>query len=280
MAAAGFACAFTFTNCEPSTAIVRATRTIVAHSKLFLPEADAVAKGTPKIRPVIKPPRWHMLSMPTPTLTRPNPIAKLNTMKKVRLLKIARRCKGETATLPNLMPARIAPAMPKIAPDAPTSNCRGFQARVNRLPPTPVRMYTANVTQLPNSLSESRPRLQSAHILNAMWYTPPWTKPAVTRRQYSPSRVRGPMFAPQRTTFSGPKVATPPVINMPTSTAMLMATSAVVAGKSLKVPVLSPRRARLVARPAQRSHRTGAIPSSLTASSAPHFRQLGIAVSG
>ena len=39
-----------------------------------------------------------------------------------------------------------------------------------------------------------------------------------------------------------------------------------------------PLRARVVACPAQRSHKTGATPSSLTASSAPHFKQLGMTV--
>jgi hypothetical protein len=42
------------------------------------------------------------------------------------------------------------------------------------------------------------------------------------------------------------------------------------------VPVLNPRLARDVAFPAQRSHKTGATPSSFTASGAPHFKQFGI----
>src|SRR6476661_2384177 len=57
---------------------------------------------------------------------------------------------------------------------------------------------------------------------------------------------------------------------------MLMAISNVVAGCAAKPPIDMDRRARPVAWPAQRSHRTGATPSSFTARTVPHLRQLGI----
>ena len=69
----------------------------------------------------------------------------------------------------------------------------------------------------------------------------------------------------------------PPLATITTNTDRLMAAKAVVTGKSRMLPTaFIPRRARLVAAPAHRSHSTGAMPSSLTASSVPHFRQLGI----
>src|SRR5437762_13308059 len=69
----------------------------------------------------------------------------------------------------------------------------------------------------------------------------------------------------------------PPLVIIATNTDRLMAARAVVAGKSRMDPTaFIPRCARLVAAPAHRSHNTGAMPSSLTASSAPHFKQLGI----
>src|SRR5579871_171120 len=57
---------------------------------------------------------------------------------------------------------------------------------------------------------------------------------------------------------------------------MLMANNNVVAGKWPRPPMAMLLRARPVATPAQRSHRTGATPSSFTARAVPHFRQLGI----
>ena len=59
---------------------------------------------------------------------------------------------------------------------------------------------------------------------------------------------------------------------------MLIAINSVVAGYLAKPPIDMDRRARPVATPAQRSHRTGATPSSFTARVVPHFRQLGIEV--
>src|SRR5215472_1066711 len=106
----------------PNPARTRHASKIVSHSKLFLPDVEAVARGTPKINPEMKPPRWHILSMPGA-----RPMKRLKPAKKIRLLVMERFCHEERETFPNLMPDKIAPAIPKIAPEAPISRRRGFQ---------------------------------------------------------------------------------------------------------------------------------------------------------
>src|SRR5215467_13719125 len=118
----------------PRVARTAAATRIVSHSKLFLPEALAVARGTPKMSPVMKPPMWHTLSIPGMAYPR----YKLNPAKNTRLLMMERFCQSERETWPNLMPDKVAPQRPKIAPEAPTSNWLGFQKMLNMAPPTPV----------------------------------------------------------------------------------------------------------------------------------------------
>jgi hypothetical protein len=59
-----------------------------------------------------------------------------------------------------------------------------------------------------------------------------------------------------------------------------MVISSVVAGYLDRPPMDMERRARPVATPAQRSHRTGATPSSFTARAVPHLRQFGMLLTG
>ena len=56
----------------------------------------------------------------------PIPREKFKMMKKIMLLTMDLRSPAEMARLPNLIPASSAPAMPKIAPEAPTSRRPGL----------------------------------------------------------------------------------------------------------------------------------------------------------
>src|SRR5437588_605052 len=94
---------------------------------------EGTASGKPMIRPVTKPPRWHMLSV----LPR-KPMKKLKPAKNTTLEKMDLFSPALIERSPSLTPERMAPASPKMAPEAPTDSLVGSQARLRRLPPTPV----------------------------------------------------------------------------------------------------------------------------------------------
>src|ERR1041384_2476180 len=90
------------------------------------------------------------------------------------------------------------PATPKIAPDAPPPTTIGCTNTLARLPPRPLKTYTARNRRDPNRPSATSPRLSSAHILNARCRKPKCRNIDVPSRHHSPCSVSGPKSAPQR----------------------------------------------------------------------------------
>src|SRR5437764_10669528 len=89
---------------------------------------DGTAKGKPIIRPVTKPPRWHMLSV-LPRM----PMNKLKAARSATLEKMDLFSPAVIERSPSRTPERRAPASPRIAPEAPTDSLVGSQARLRRL---------------------------------------------------------------------------------------------------------------------------------------------------